>query len=137
VRREPVVIQVTEEIDIAWARQKSQALAEAIGFREVATHYVAISVSELANNLFFHATRGGTITLSPISRSGEAGIEIIAEDDGPGIPDVKLAMQDDFSTNGGLGGGLPGVERLMDEFEITSRVGIGTRVVVRKWESWK
>jgi len=137
VTRESVVIQVTKEIDIARARQKCKAVAEAIGFKQVVTQYVATSVSELANNLFFHATRGGTITLVPISRNGEAGIEIIAEDDGPGIPNVKLAVQDDFSTNGGLGGGLPGVERLMDEFEITSTVGVGTRVVARKWQSWK
>ncbi len=134
---ESVIIQVTEESDIAGARQQSKALAEAVGCKQVAAHYVAIAVSELANNLCFHATRGGTITLVPISRNGEAGIEIIAEDDGPGIPDVELAMQDDFSTNGGLGGGLPGVERLMDEFEITSAVGVGTRVVARKWASWR
>ena len=98
-----------------------------------AAFYVATSVSELANNLFFHAAGGGTITLSAVRRDGQRGIEVIAEDDGPGIPEVELAMQDGFSTNGGLGGGLPGAKRLMDEFEITSTVAGGTRIVARKW----
>jgi len=130
----PVIIHVTEEHHIARARQAAVALAEEIGFKRVLVYYVATSVSELANNLFFHASRGGTLTLTPLRREGEIGIEVVAEDDGPGIPDVELALQDGFSTGGGLGGGLPGVERLMDEFEIASTVGAGTRIVVRKWQ---
>ena len=132
--RAPVIVHVTEEHHIAAARQAARALAEEIGLSRVATFDVATSVSELANNLFFHADRGGTITLVAVRRNAEAGIEVICEDDGPGIPDVKLAMQDNFTTKGGLGGGLPGGERLMDEFEITSTVGVGTRIVARKWE---
>jgi len=131
---DPVVIRVTEEFHIAQARQAAKALMEAIGFKPVATYYVATSVSELANNLFFHTTRGGTITIVALRRNGQSGVEVIAEDDGPGIPNVKLAMRDGFSTKGSLGGGLPGVERLMDEFEITSTVGVGTRIVARKWQ---
>lgn len=69
-----------------------------------------------------------------VRRGGEIGIEVIAEDEGPGIPDLKAAMEDGFTTRGGLGGELPGVERLMDEFEIRSTVGVGTRVVARKWQ---
>ena len=134
---EPMIIRLTEEHHIAQARQAAKSLAQAIGFRRVAAYYVSTSVSELANNLFFHAARGGAITLVALRREGEVGIEVIAEDDGPGIPDVELALQDGFSTTGGLGGGLPGVERLMDEFEITSTVGVGTRVVARKWEPCK
>ncbi len=88
----------------------------------------------MASNLFFHTHRGGTITLSVLNKPGAVGLEVIAEDDGPGIPDVRLAMQDGYTTNRGLGGGLPGTERLMDEFEITSRVGDGTRIVARKWQ---
>ncbi len=131
---EPVIIPVTEEHHIAQARQAAVALAEGIGFKRVLVYYVATSVSELANNLFFHASRGGRITLTPLRREGEIGIEVVAEDDGPGIPDVEIALQDGFSTGGGLGGGLPGVERLMDEFEIASTVGAGTRIVARKWQ---
>jgi serine/threonine-protein kinase RsbT len=129
-----VIVQVTEEHHIARARQAAVALAEEIGLKRVVVYYVATSVSELANNLFFHTPRGGRITLTALRRDGEIGIEVVAEDDGLGIPDVGLAMQDGFSTSGGLGGGLPGVERLMDEFEITSAAGAGTRVVARKWQ---
>jgi len=130
----PVTILVTEEYQIARARQAALALAQEIGLGRTAAYYVATSVSELANNLHFHTTRGGTITLATLREDGRAGIQVVGEDHGPGIPDVALAMQDGFSTNGGLGGGLPGVERLMDEFEIVSTVGVGTRIVARKWQ---
>jgi serine/threonine-protein kinase RsbT len=100
----------------------------------VGAFYVVLSVSELADNLFFHATRGGVITLIAVERRGEIGLEVACEDNGPGIPNVKLVMQNGFSNNGGLVGGLPGVKRLMDEFAITSQVGVGTSVVARKWQ---
>jgi len=131
---EPVIIYVTEEYHIAQARRAAVALAQEIGLERAVTYHVATSVSELGNNLFFYAARGGRIILTALRENERVGIEVIAEDDGPGIPDVALAMQDGFSTNGGLGGGLPGVERLMDEFAIASTVGVGTRVVARKWQ---
>jgi len=131
--RDAVIVSVNEEYHIAQARQEARALTEMLDFKQATTFYVATSVSELANNLVFHATRGGTISLVALERNSKIGIEVIAEDDGPGIIDVKQAMEDGFSTNGGLGGGLPGVERLMDEFEINSTVGVGTRIVARKW----
>jgi serine/threonine-protein kinase RsbT len=129
----PVVIKIDEEYHVSEARLESRSLAEAAGFKTTAAYYIITSVSELANNIFFHAKRGGVIKLSTITRDGMLGIEVNAEDEGPGIPDLTLAMMDGFSTNGGLGGGLPGVKRLMDEFEITSMVGTGTRIVARKW----
>ena len=132
--RGPVVVGVTKEHHIAGSRGAARALAEAISFRGAAAFYVATCVTELAHNLIRHATRGGTITVTALRRSGEIGIEVVAEDDGPGIPDVAQAMRDGFSTSGGLGGGLPGVKRLMDELEITSTAGVGTRVVARKWQ---
>jgi len=130
-----VVVDVTEEYHIAQAQRAAKWFARSLGLREVATYSIATAVSELANNLFLHAHRGGTITLAALRRNGSVGVEVVAQDNGPGIPDVKAAMRDGFTTNGGLGGGLPGVERLMDEFEITSAPGEGTRVVTRKWES--
>ena len=139
----PVVVEVTEEHHIARARQTAQALAQAAGFTSTAASLVATSVSELARNLVLHATRGGSITiaafrrddgLSVVSTNNRLCLELTAEDDGPGIPDVKLAMKDDYTTGGGLGGGLPGVKRMMDEFEITSAAGGGTRVTARMWE---
>ena len=130
----PVIVHVTEEHHVALARQAAVALAEEIGLKRVLVYHVATGVSELANNLFSHATRGGRITLAALRREGEIGIEVVAEDDGPGIPDVERALQGGFSTSGGLGGGLPGVRRQMDEFEIRSTVGVGTRIVARKWQ---
>jgi serine/threonine-protein kinase RsbT len=129
-----VTVKVTEEFHIAKAQIASGLLAKSIGFSGVGSCCVATSVSELANNLFFHTHKGGTIVMIAITQNGKSGIEIIAEDEGPGILDLKQAMQDGFSTNRGLGGGLPGVKRLMDEFYITSVVGTGTRIVTRKWQ---
>ncbi len=128
----PMVVSVRVEHHIARARLAATALANRLGLSEVAVYGIATAVSELANNLVFHARRGGTIRLSAIRRDGGIGLEIVAEDEGPGIADVELAMRDGFTTNGGLGGGLPGVARLMEEFEITSTVA-GTRIVARKW----
>lgn len=129
-----VTVKITEEFHIAKAQIASLLLAKSIGFSDVDSCCVATSVSELANNLFFHTHKGGTITLIAIPHNGTSGMEIIAEDEGPGIPDLKQAMQDGFSTNRGLGGGLPGVKRLMDEFYITSEVDTGTRIIIRKWQ---
>lgn len=134
---QPVTVQVTEEHHVAQARRAAMAVAEAIGFTRRTTYLVAIAVSELANNLLFHTTGGGRITLVALKQDDKIGLEVISEDEGPGIPDVQGALQDGFSTSGGLGSGLPGVRRLMDEFEITSTVGVGTRVVTRKWQSCK
>ena len=133
-RAAPVIIHVTKEYHVTQARQAAVILAREIGFSPTRVSCVATAVSELAGNLFLHASRGGAITLAAIEREGEIGIEAIAQDQGPGIPDVNRAMEDGFSTSGGLGEGLPGAERLMDEFEITSTVGVGTRIVARKWQ---
>ncbi len=135
----PAVIEVTEEHHIARARQTAQASALAAGFGPTAALRIATSVSELARNLVLHAARGGKITIAAFRRDdgspdGRLYLELTAEDDGPGIPDVKLAMEDDYTTGGGLGGGLPGVKRMMDEFEITSAAGRGTCVTARMWE---
>ena len=129
-----VIITVNEEHHVAQARKMARALAREMGFGKVAALCAETAVTELGNNLVFHTTAGGTITLAVVDRSDTVGLEVIAEDQGPGIADVALAMEDDFSTNGGLGGGLPGVQRLMDEFEISSTVGVGTRIVARKWQ---
>lgn len=108
-------------------------LAQQLGFTRGAAYRLATAVSELATNLVFHAVGGGVIHLSPVTRDGRVGIEVVAEDHGPGIADLALAMTDGHSTNGGLGSGLPGCRRLVDEFEIQSAAGQGTRVMVRLW----
>ncbi len=80
-----------------------------------------------------HASRGGRLQVSVVAAAGRRGVELVADDDGPGIADIAQAMVEGYSSGGGLGCGLPGVQRLMDEFSIESMPGRGTRVVARKW----
>lgn len=126
-------LSIAEETDIALARIAGRDLARGLGFDTVDTHCIVISISELANNIFAFAG-GGVIELREIEREGRGiGLEVVASDSGPGIDDLELAMTDGQSTNGGLGGGLPGVKRLMSEMEITSVMGQGTVVKAVKW----
>jgi len=130
-----VIVLVTEEWHVAQAQRAAKVVGRSVGLSQVGVYSLATSVSELANNLFFHARNGGTLTLRAVRQNGSVGVEVVSEDDGPGIADVDLAMKDGFTTNGGLGGGLPGVERLMDEFDIWTEVGAGTRIITRIWKS--
>ena len=132
----PKVLPLSSEHQIAAARRSASAMLTELGFRPPASNYVVTAVSELASNLVFHARRGQVLTLRPVMAGGplgRIGIEVVSEDSGPGIDDLEAAMRDGFSTNGGLGAGLPGVKRLMDEFEIRSTPGKGTVVLARKW----
>ncbi len=126
-------IQIQHESDISFARQNGKRLAEEIGLCEVDQTFVATSISELATNLFFHAVRG-MITINTITLNDHTGLEIVSQDKGPGIEDVNLALKDGYSTNRGLGGGLGGVRRMLDEFEIESTPGKGTRITARIWQ---
>jgi serine/threonine-protein kinase RsbT len=103
------------------------------GFSTGDATLIATAISELARNIVSYA-RKGEITLKIVNASVRQGILIVASDNGPGIPDIRQAMRDGFSTSGSLGLGLPGVRRLMDEFEITSQPGKGTMVAVKKWK---
>jgi len=128
-----VRVPVDRDVDIVSARQKGRELASQCGLASTNLAVVATAISELARNIVCYAGRG-EIILRLVDDHGKRGIEVVAADDGPGIPDVALAMQDGYSTSGGLGLGLPGVRRLMDEFEINSEFGKGTTVTVRKWK---
>ena len=125
-------VAINSNQDIVTARQRGRALAAELGFSATDATLVATAISELARNIVSYA-RHGEITLKKIQVSSRRGVLIIASDDGPGIPDIRQALRDGFSTSGSLGLGLPGVRRLMDEFEITSRPGRGTIVAVKKW----
>jgi len=126
-------ILIRNDSDIVAARHKGRELMASLGFSGVEITLVTTAISELARNILEH---GGTgeICLSRISQAARDGVEIIAEDGGPGIPDISLAMQDGYSTKRGLGLGLPGTRRLMDDFQIYSEVGKGTKVVAKKWK---
>lgn len=118
--------------DIILARQIAREMAKELGFGLADQTRITTAVSELSRNIYTYAATGRVIVKS-LSESAKKGIEIIAEDKGPGIPDIELAMQDGYSTNKSLGQGLPGTKRLMDEFGIKSEVGVGTTVMIRKW----
>jgi serine/threonine-protein kinase RsbT len=128
---------IESDTDIVAVRQNGDELAGECGFPSTDRVVVATAISELARNIVRYAARG-EITLRLVDDCGRRGVEVRADDDGPGIPDVALAMRDGFSTSGSFGLGLPGVRRLMDEFEISSEFGKGTRVTARKWTwvSW-
>ncbi len=128
-----VRVAIDRDVDIVSARQKGRELASQCGLPSTDLAVVATAISELARNIVRYAVRG-EIILRLVDDHGKRGIEVVADDDGPGIPDVALAMQDGYSTSGSLGLGLPGVRRLMDEFEIISDFGKGTTVTVRKWK---
>lgn len=131
---EEVTVAISQDKDIVTARQRGRAMASKIGFSSTDQISIATAISELSRNIVEYA-REGEIHLSVVRAqdNGQAGIQIIARDNGPGISDVGLAMKDGYSTSRSLGLGLPGTKRLMDEFEIDSRPGKGTRVTIRKW----
>ena len=126
-------VAINSDQDIVLARQKGRALAAEFGFAAGDATLIATAISELARNIVSYA-RKGQITLKIVNSTSRQGLSIIASDEGPGIPDISLAMRDGFSTSGSFGMGLPGVRRLMDDFEITSRPGKGTTVTVKKWK---
>lgn len=131
--RQPVHIPVSSDSDIVTARQAGRDLATSIGFGSTDMTLITTAISEVARNIVQYAVRG-EIVLGVVQHAGVEGIVIIARDEGAGIPDVALAMQDGYSTGHSLGLGLPGARRLMDDFEIVSVVGRGTTVTMKKWK---
>lgn len=125
-------ISIVSEVDIVTARQRGRALAADLGFASSDQALIATAISELARNILQYAGRGD-VDIATERKDARTGITVIATDQGPGIPDVKRALEDGFSTGKGLGLGLPGTKRIMDEFDLTSEVGKGTRVSVKKW----
>ncbi len=132
MKQKIMCITITEDIDVAHASLEASDYAKLIGFQKVARYMVSTAVSELARNIFRYAKKG-KIILKAISKEEEKGIEVIAEDNGPGIPNIGKAMEDRFSTGNSMGMGLPGTKRLMDEFVIEENRPRGTKITIRKW----
>jgi serine/threonine-protein kinase RsbT len=130
---EAMRIPIRSEYDIVTARQQVRKLCVALHFSSGEQTLVATCVSELARNIVEYAGSGEVI-MGLTRNEDEEGIVIIAQDEGPGIPDIELAMKDGYSTSRGLGLGLPGSKRIMDEFAIVSKIGKGTTVTVKKWK---
>jgi serine/threonine-protein kinase RsbT len=127
-------VPIVSDADIVVARQQGRALARELGFSSSDQALIATAISEVARNILQHA-RQGEIALSTITENHRQGIVVVARDEGPGIPDIELAMRDGYSTTRSLGLGLPGAKRLTDEFEIVSEPGKGTTVIMKKWVS--
>ena len=127
------IIDIHVEQDVITARQEGRTLAQKLGFSPVDQARITTAISELARNIVVYGERG-TVTVREVKNpDGRRGIEIRFDDEGPGIADVESAMTQGFSSGKGLGAGLPGSQRLMDEFAIESAPGQGTHITVRKW----
>lgn len=127
-----ITIYVRQGHDVNSALLTSRKFAITAGFNDVKINMIATAVSELAHNIIKYANHG-SITLEKKQSVKGNYIEVTSTDQGPGIEDIDSAMQDNMSTSGTLGLGLPGMKRMMDEFHLESEVGVGTTVRLRKW----
>jgi serine/threonine-protein kinase RsbT len=118
--------------DIVAARQRGRELAARAGFSSVNLTLIASAISEVARNIVDFAEIG-EVTITLLENGNRKGVKIVATDRGPGIADISTAMRDGYSSTNGLGIGLPGAKRVMDEFEVTSQPGKGTTVTMKKW----
>jgi serine/threonine-protein kinase RsbT len=125
-------VPIKHEADILMARRVARSLATSVGFSDLDLTLIATAISEIARNMLQYAG-GGAMEFELRRERGRAGLSVVARDAGPGIPDVTRAMEDGFSTGNGLGLGLPGARRLMDEFAIQSEAGAGTTITMTKW----
>jgi serine/threonine-protein kinase RsbT len=127
-----VRVPIASDADIVTARQKGREVAAEAGFQLTDLAIIATAISELARNIVRYAKRG-EIVIGPAESGAKRGIRVVARDQGPGIQNVERAMEVGYSTSGSLGLGLPGVRRLMDAFDIVSKVGRGTVVTLETW----
>ncbi len=125
-------VAIASEVDIVSARKAVRDAAVQLGFGVTDVTRIVTAASELARNTFLYAG-SGRMRWRRLSNAGKSAIELVFEDAGPGISDVESVMQEGYTSSGGLGMGLPGTKRLMDEMEIASEPGKGTTVTVRKW----
>jgi serine/threonine-protein kinase RsbT len=125
-------VRIEAESDIAVARRAIREIATQLGFGATETARIVTAASELGRNVFKYAGKGA-MQWKTLSNNGVRGLELRFEDQGPGISDIDQAMREGYSTGKGLGMGLPGAKRLMDEMDIRSEVGRGTTVTVKKW----
>ena len=124
------VVQTSD--DVVSVRQTVRQRAVELGFNLVEQTKIVTAASELARNTVQHGG-GGRITIEGVESLGRRGLRLTFEDEGPGIPDIDVAMRDGYSTAGGLGLGLSGARRLSNDFQIESQPGKGTRVIITRW----
>jgi serine/threonine-protein kinase RsbT len=126
-------IAIESDADVVTARQRARALAAELELSSTDQTLLATAISEVARNITTYARRGEVTVAIVEDARGRRGIRVVASDQGPGIADVERAMQDGYTTGGGLGLGLPGARRLVDEFALDSAPGQGTTVTLVKW----
>jgi serine/threonine-protein kinase RsbT len=127
-----VLFPIVHDPDIVVTRQTGRKLAQEIGFSAVEATMIATAISEVARNILLYAGTG-EVLIEAAEEDGRRGLRIVARDEGPGINDTAKALQDGFSTGDGLGLGLPGARRLMDELDLSSAPGEGTTVTMARW----
>ena len=127
-------LSIAESQDIVLVRQAVRKKAIGLGFNLVDQTKIVTATSELARNTLDYGG-GGTMMLQVVQNGRRSGIRLTFEDQGPGIPDVALALKDGYTTGGGMGLGLSGAKRLSDEFELETTPGKGTRVTILRWRS--
>jgi serine/threonine-protein kinase RsbT len=127
-----VVVPIRADVDVVIARQKIRALVSDLRFSGSELTLIATAISEVARNIVSYAG-SGEIVMRVVQQGQRRGITVVARDKGPGIADIERAMEDGFSTSRGLGLGLPGSKRLMDDFKLVSEIGKGTEITMTKW----
>ncbi len=127
-----VCVPIASDADLVPARAAARALAERLGFSRTDATLIATAISEIGRNIVVHVG-SGEIVMTPVYEDTRYGLVVIARDAGPGIRDVEAALEGGYASTGGLGLGLPGARRLMDEFHIVSEPGKGTTVTMTKW----
>ncbi len=131
---EKVRIPISADTDVVTARQQGRQLASTLDFSATEVTLIATAISEVARNIVTYADEG-ELCVAIVEHRGRRGIRVVATDRGPGIPDLDKALQDGFSSGQGMGLGLPGARRLMDDFTVESVPGTGTTVEMIRWES--
>jgi serine/threonine-protein kinase RsbT len=126
-------IAIESDADVVTARQRARALAVELDMPTTDQTLLATAISEVARNITAYAQRGEVLLELVRDVRGRRGIRVVARDEGPGIADLERALTDGYTTGGGLGLGLPGARRLVDEFEIETAPGVGTTVTLVKW----
>jgi serine/threonine-protein kinase RsbT len=127
------ILPLANSNDVVLARQKVRQWAIDLRFSLVDQTKLVTAASELARNALDHG-KGGSMTIETLNSGGRPGLRLTFEDRGPGIPDIEQALKDGFTTGSGMGLGLGGSKRLVNEFSIESEVGKGTRVTVARWK---
>jgi serine/threonine-protein kinase RsbT len=127
-----VRVEIASDADMLPARAHARALALELGFTRTDATLIATAISEIARNIVVHVGKG-EITMKPVQEERRYGLLVVATDAGPGIADLAAALEHGYASRGGLGLGLPGARRLMDDFEIESERGRGTTITMTKW----